>query len=56
VEAAWERPNKLKFAEILAQAAGAWGDEKHPDLATQDDINRYLHRVRQTTEKRLQAQ
>lgn len=44
---------KIKFEQALAQAAGAWSDENHPDLRTQADINRYLKRVRQTTNERI---
>lgn len=44
---------KIKFEQALAQAAGAWSDENHPDLRTQADINRYLKGVRQTTNERI---
>lgn len=55
VEAIRERLAKLRFAEALAEAAGAWSDENHPDLATQEDINRYLRRVRRATDERIRA-
>ena len=44
---------EIKFEQALAQAAGAWSDENHPDLRTQADINRYLKRVRETTNERI---
>jgi len=53
VEAVRER--LLRFSEALAQAAGAWSDENHPDLVTQEDINRYLRRARRATDKRIRA-
>jgi len=55
VEAVRERLAKLRFSEALAQAAGAWSDENHPDLVTQEDINRYLRRARRATDKRIRA-
>ena len=56
VEAVRERLAKLRFSEALAQAAGAWSDENHPDLVTQEDINRYLRRARRATDKRIRAE
>ena len=55
VEAVRERLAKLRFSKALAQAAGAWSDENHPDLVTQEDINRYLRRARRATDKRIRA-
>ena len=55
VEAVRERLAKLRFSEALAQAAGAWSDENHPDLVTQEDIKRYLRRARRATDKRIRA-
>jgi len=55
VEAVRERLAKLRFSEALAQAAGAWSDENHPDLVTQEDINSYLRRARRATDKRIRA-
>jgi len=55
VEAVRERLAKLRFSEALVQAAGAWSDENHPDLVTQEDINRYLRRARRATDKRIRA-
>lgn len=52
-QAIQEQLAKIKFKQALAQAAGAWSDENHPDLRTQADINRYLKRVRQTTNERI---
>lgn len=54
-EAVQERLTRLRFAEALARAAGAWSDENHPDLATQEDVNRHLRRVRQATDKRIRS-
>jgi predicted transcriptional regulator len=54
-QAIQERLAKIKFEQALARAAGAWRDENHPDLSTQEDINRYLKRVRQATNERLRS-
>ncbi len=53
VEATREKLERLRFAKALRRAAGSWSDESHPHLQTQADINRYLRKVRASTQKRL---
>ncbi|MFQ6090752.1 MAG: CopG family ribbon-helix-helix protein [Candidatus Bipolaricaulia bacterium] len=54
-EAIEEKLARVRFEEALAQAAGAWSDENHPELKTQEDINRYLERVRRSTDERIRS-
>jgi len=44
---------ELKRKEALKAGAGAWSDESHPELRSQEDINRYLVELRASTNKRL---
>lgn len=52
-EAVQEKLARLKFLRALKRVAGAWSDERHPDLRTRKDIELYLNRVREATAKRL---
>ena len=44
---------ELKQKKALQAGAGAWSDDNHPDLRTQEDINRYLTELRGTMNARL---
>ena len=44
---------ELKRKQALEAGAGAWSDVTHPDLQSQDDVNRYLTELRSSTDKRL---
>jgi hypothetical protein len=44
---------ELKQKQALRAGAGAWTDENHPDLHTQEDINRYLGEIRGSMNARL---
>lgn len=55
-EAAREKLARLRFDEAAARAFGAWKDENHPDLITDADMERYLERAREATNRRLQQQ
>jgi hypothetical protein len=55
VEAAWEKLERMKLANALKGAAGAWSPELHPDLQTQDDINRWLRSLRREDAGRLKG-
>lgn len=46
MEAVKEKLERMKLEIALERAAGAWQDNNHPDLKTQEDINRYLRGVR----------
>ena len=39
---------KLKLLAVLKETAGAWDDESHPELATPEDIDRWLREIRST--------
>jgi len=39
---------KLKLLAVLKETAGAWDDESHPELATPEDIDRWLRQIRST--------
>lgn len=52
VAATAEAVARLKQREALREQK-IWSDENHPDLATQEDINRYLAEIRASWEKRL---
>jgi len=55
VEAAWEKLERIKLADALKEAAGAWSSELYPDLQTQDDINRWLRSLREQDKDRLKG-
>jgi len=44
---------ELKRRVALQAGAGAWSDERHPDLQGQEDVNRYLAALRATANERL---
>ncbi len=46
VEATEREVRRLKVLKALEESAGAWKDEDHPDLATEEDIDRYIHDLR----------
>ena len=37
---------RLKLLAALEESFGAWSDEDHPELATNEDIDRYVHDFR----------
>ena len=39
---------KLKLLAVLKETAGAWDEESHPELATPEDIDRWLRQIRST--------
>jgi hypothetical protein len=41
---------RQQLKEAIAAAAGAWGDEDHPELTTGEDIDRWLVEGRTTLE------
>ncbi len=50
VAAAAEAVARLKQQEALREEK-IWSDESHPDLASQEDINRYLSEMRASWER-----
>jgi len=55
VEAAKEKIARERFLKALNEAAGAWTDEDHPDLNTNEDIRIYLDRVRNSYQERIKG-
>lgn len=53
IEATREKLQRLKFSKSFNQAIGVWTDANHPDLKTQEDVNKYLKKVRLPTNKRI---
>jgi hypothetical protein len=37
---------KLKLLAVLKETAGAWDDASHPEMATPEDIDRWLRHIR----------
>ena len=52
VAATTEAVARLKQQEALREEK-IWSDESHPDLTSQEDINRYLSEMRASWERRL---
>jgi hypothetical protein len=52
VDATAEAVARLKQQEALREDK-IWSDESHPDLTSQEDINRYLREMRASWERRL---
>jgi hypothetical protein len=52
-EAAREKLARLRFDQAAAEAFGAWENEDHPDLATDDGVRRFLAEARQATNRRM---
>ena len=46
VAATAEYVRRLKLLTAIKETAGAWDDESHPELATPEDIDRWLRQVR----------
>jgi len=55
VEAAQEKLERMRLAEAMSEAAGSWSEELHPDLKTQDDINRWVRSLRQGDIERMKG-
>lgn len=55
VEAAREKIARERFLKALNEAAGAWTDENHPDLSSNNDIRRYLDRARNSYQERIRG-
>lgn len=48
VEATQEALRRARLIEALQASAGAWSDENHPELMTNDDIDQYIRRLRES--------
>ena len=47
VKAAEEAARRERLRAALAVAAGAWKEEDYPELATPEDVDRWIHRLRE---------
>ena len=54
VEAAKEKIARERFLKALDEAAGAWTDENHPDLNSNEDIRKYLDKIRNSYQERTE--
>ena len=54
VEAAREKIARERFLKALDEAAGAWTDENHPDLNSNEDIRKYLDKIRNSYQERIE--
>ena len=48
VEATRKELKRAKLLHALEVSFGAWSDENHPDLMTDEDIDRYVRRLRES--------
>ena len=48
VQATAEYVRKLKLLAAIKETSGAWDDASHPELATPDDIERWIRQMRGT--------
>jgi len=55
VQATKEKIARERFLKALDEAAGAWTDDNHPDLRTNEDIWRYLERARNSYQGRIES-
>jgi Arc/MetJ-type ribon-helix-helix transcriptional regulator len=55
VEAAQEKLERMKQAEALREAFGSWSEELHPELKTQEDIDRWVRSLRQSDADRMKG-
>jgi len=48
VAATAEYVRRLRLLAVLKETAGAWDDESHAELASPEDIDRWLREIRST--------
>ena len=53
VEATQKELQKIKRHKVIEKTAGAWKDSSHPDLKTVEDVCKWVNRLRQSGEERL---
>lgn len=53
IEAAAEKLARLGFLAALKSSSGAWSSKRHPDLRSQEGVNRFLKKVRRRSSKRF---
>lgn len=55
VKATQEKLERLKLEKALKEAASSWSAELHPELETQEDINKWVRELRQENPDRLKG-
>ena len=53
-QAAKEKLARMRFERAADKAFGSWKDENHHDIVSDEDMERYLRRIREATNKRMQ--
>jgi metal-responsive CopG/Arc/MetJ family transcriptional regulator len=53
-EATAQRLLQLKQQRALRESRGAWTDESHPELQTQEDVRNWLRELRASTNARIE--
>jgi hypothetical protein len=46
---------RKRFLKILDETKGAWTDENHPALRTEEDVNQYVRGKRESCRNRLRS-
>mgnify|MGYP005854180191 CR=1 FL=1 len=54
VEATQEKLERERFLKALEETKGVWTADRHPELRTKRDLERYLREKRRSYRKRLQ--
>jgi len=54
-EATAQRLLQLKQQKALQESRGAWSDENHPELQTQEDVRTWLKELRASTNARIEG-
>ncbi len=53
VEATRKELQRMRRLKTLDKTAGTWKDSNHPDLKTIKDVRKWVNRLRQSDEERL---
>jgi len=53
-EATAQQLLQLKQQRALRESRGAWTDESHPELQTQEDVRNWLRELRASTNARIE--
>jgi hypothetical protein len=53
-EATAQRLLQLRQQKALRESRGAWTDENHPELQTQEDVRNWLRELRASTNARIE--
>jgi metal-responsive CopG/Arc/MetJ family transcriptional regulator len=54
-EATAQRLLQFKQQKALQESRGAWTDENHPELQTQEDVKNWLKELRASTNARIEG-